>query len=1070
MAIPNPPTTVNASNGTSTEYVRVTWSYPVGNYPVSSVGETGYQVWRSSFIGQGSSSVIAVVSSLDYNDRSAVAGTAYSYWIRAINFDGTSILSSMANGFRAISPTDGSSGTLGITVIPELGPYCLTVDTHTSGGSWTGHPSCPATTHTFPEAPSCAGYINNGENISITATPDSNYQIYGWSVATTGVPFTLNPPGDPAGSQTASFKYDDSYKDVTITVIFIPQVCNVILLVGTGNASGILYLRDPSTHATSTSPTGTDTVSIDVLAGDSTSIRVEADPSDGYSITGWTLSDDSAYATSAGVRETPPNFITNGYSERTITVNFAVTAPCTPDKQLTVAISPPNGGTVSIPNGLYCSTPPDILNILPIPANGWVFSRWVFTPAYGVDELSNNVLQVEMSTKRENITAVFVGGIPTEVTSSLFYCSSDTYKDNIIAFDFTNSSNNDPSINNLYHFRVNFFTDVDKNKLVYSAFSLSDNKRWFLNDGAFSQLSSDGIDIGLSETVSIVYDPEILSSKITETQKPHLINNETVTYEKPLLCGVKYYVEVQAYEVTTNTIIGVMTIPLILACNRVDSYYWNYNKDKNNWLCSGQGKTDLRVCGGFGQAINSSIDSNSVGTFKIVWQGRKESTVDDERVPNNNIYSAEWDSNRDILYSSGQGLYDILEMDEGSHPIVITDSSLNFYITGTTKGNIKYKECGVSDGDGGGGGGSPPGSSFEAFCYPGESTLLSSSYDEIKMRVYKEDISGSLTISDEKVVPIINKKSIRLDVNGIVGAYAVRIRNMEDPEWGDWINIDSELYSPDSPPDPIGDDMHHDAYRIDNNRFLVQWDIQNYNGLRRICCQVLTMYGISNTFCIEVLANFDVPQHVFKFYVRNNDPRVEGVYDPDDPINSGDEFPTYNGQYVLSIANATVDGHEGGKMVYFDAVFSEPVYKDETDLTEYEVVDGVSDTKFNLIQQGINDKRNQDFDATTSTVFSGDFEIFNSDGIFNKDGASFIEIVFPGDTPTGSCGTDERDKYNFINSDIQEIANIDLLPEEVYQKYQRDRLSKALDINEFKQNYNADDINFKFGNPGYYRK
>jgi hypothetical protein len=103
-------------------------------------------------------------------------------------------------------------------------------------------------------------------------------------------------------------------------------------------------------------------------------------------------------------------------------------------------------------------------------------------------------------------------------------------------------------------------------------------------------------------------------------------------------------------------------------------------------------------------------------------------------------------------------------------------------------------------------------------------------------------------------------------------------------------------------------------------------------------------------------------------------------------------------------------------------------------------------------------------------LLSGEFEIFNNDGIFNKDGASFIEIVFPGDTPPGNTNSDERDKYNFVNSDIQEIANIDLLPEEVYQKYQRDRLSKALDINEFKQNYDADDINFKFGNPGYYRK
>ena len=505
-----------------------------------------------------------------------------------------------------------------------------------------------------------------------------------------------------------------------------------------------------------------------------------------------------------------------------------------------------------------------------------------------------------------------------------------------------------------------------------------------------------------------------------------------------------------------------------MACDRVDSFFWNHNKDKNNWLCSGQGKSDLKVCGGFGQAVNSSIDSNLVGTFRIVWQGRKISIVDGKRVSNNNIYSATWDSNRDILFSSGQGLYDVLEMDEGNHPVVITDPALNFYITGITKDNIKYKECAVLPGDedkNGGGSEVPSGSTFEAFCYPGESTLLSSSYDEIKMRVYKEDISGSLTINNEKAVAVVNKRSIRLDVVGIVGAYAVRVRNMEDPEWGEWINIDNELYPPTNPDAPvipgtvggntvpIGDDIDHEAYRIDNNRFLVQWDIQNHNGLRRICCQVLTMYGISNTFCIEVLANFEVPQHVFKFYTEST--RLPGS--PTDDT-SGNEFPRFNGQYVLSLARATVDSTEvlGGKRVYFDAIFSEPISS--------------AGVTYNLIQQGINDKRNQEFTEVTDTLLSGEFEIFDNVGIFNKDGTSFIEIVFPGDTPPGSCGSDERDKYNFINSDIQELANIDLLPEEVYQKYQRDRLSKALDINEFKQNYDNDDANFKFGNPGYYRK
>ena len=38
-------------------------------------------------------------------------------------------------------------------------------------------------------------------------------------------------------------------------------------------------------------------------------------------------------------------------------------------------------------------------------------------------------------------------------------------------------------------FRLNFYNNVAKDRLVYSVFSLADNKRWFLDSGSFSQLS-----------------------------------------------------------------------------------------------------------------------------------------------------------------------------------------------------------------------------------------------------------------------------------------------------------------------------------------------------------------------------------------------------------------------------------------------------------------------------------------------------------------------------------------------------------------------------------------------------
>ena len=122
-------------------------------------------------------------------------------------------------------------------------------------------------------------------------------------------------------------------------------------------------------------------------------------------------------------------------------------------------------------------SPLDVLNIVPIPSNGWVFSRWDYDGSDGITELSGGVLNVEMSVDRTNITAIFEEKSTTDSikdeTSVMFYCPSETFKDNVVSFNFTNSSDN-PSVGNTYHFRLNFYTDVLKSKLVYSVFSASE--------------------------------------------------------------------------------------------------------------------------------------------------------------------------------------------------------------------------------------------------------------------------------------------------------------------------------------------------------------------------------------------------------------------------------------------------------------------------------------------------------------------------------------------------------------------------------------------------------------------
>lgn len=737
--------------------------------------------------------------------------------------------------------------------------------------------------------------------------------------------------------------------------------------------------------------------------------------------------------------------IPDGTGNLSIEVHFG-SAPICDKNALNITIV--GNGSVSPPSGNYCED--DILTLTPMPSYGYFFKRWDYDISSGISE-SGITLIVPMLVNR-SVTAIFEPLPSFELPEgNLFYCASTTDKSNVVSFDFTNDEGN-PSVYNQFHFRVNFYSDSCKLKLLYSASSLADNKRWFYNDSAYEPISSDGVTIEVDDTMNIVYDPEIFPQQITETQKEKSLNSSV--YETPLVCGVKYYVEVESYNPFDGVFSFIKTISLILSCDEVDSNYWSYNKDANNWLCSGQGKSDLQVSSSSqSQSIFSDVASDLHGLFQIVWQVRRDGKYQ--------VYGAKWDSELDYLYSSGQGGYDKLELIAGYDPIVFADQANNFYISGHTGSDIYIKSCPllVSVPD------TPDETSTDAFaklCGPGINVYLSTSYDQIKARVREEDIIGSLVINSDKVVPIINKKLIRLDIDGIAGAYAVRLRNINDADWGGWINIDNNLYydgdgGPGTADDFITpDDTAYNAYRIDNSRFIVPWDVDRNNGLKRICCQVLTMYGITNTFCLDLFFNFDVPRHVFEFYKD---------------LGREDEFSKYNGQYVLSLLKDESGEDIGDSAtVYFKVIFNEPIYKNESTLERYSGEDALT---FNVIQQGSND--NWDVSSNVLTVspdnktFLGEFKIHREDGIFNKDGNSFIEIIFPEVTISSGCLSDSSDKYNLMIRDNEAAENKDLTPEEVYSKIQTNQAGKVFDINQFKQYYDQDDDNFKFGNPGYFR-
>ncbi len=92
--IPDPPTNVQASDGTYTDKVRVTWN--------ASAGASSYVVFRATSAG-GTQTNLGEISSTTFDDITAAVGTTYYYWVSACGGSGCSIQSDYDTGYSAVT-------------------------------------------------------------------------------------------------------------------------------------------------------------------------------------------------------------------------------------------------------------------------------------------------------------------------------------------------------------------------------------------------------------------------------------------------------------------------------------------------------------------------------------------------------------------------------------------------------------------------------------------------------------------------------------------------------------------------------------------------------------------------------------------------------------------------------------------------------------------------------------------------------------------------------------------------------------------------------------------------------
>jgi fibronectin type 3 domain-containing protein len=92
---PGTPVSVQASDGTYTDKVQVTWS--------SVSGATSYQVYRAESEG-GTKTQVGTATTATFDDSPPVVGTTYYYWVKACHACGCSGYSSSDTGYRCPMP------------------------------------------------------------------------------------------------------------------------------------------------------------------------------------------------------------------------------------------------------------------------------------------------------------------------------------------------------------------------------------------------------------------------------------------------------------------------------------------------------------------------------------------------------------------------------------------------------------------------------------------------------------------------------------------------------------------------------------------------------------------------------------------------------------------------------------------------------------------------------------------------------------------------------------------------------------------------------------------------------
>ncbi len=627
----------------------------------------------------------------------------------------------------------------------------------------------------------------------------------------------------------------------------------------------------------------------------------------------------------------------------------------------------------------------------------------------------------------------------------VFYCPTEQAKRCNINIRYTNDKLSEQLVN----FRVTFYNNSDRESVIFSSFSLLENINWVIGNDLFP---SGGITVPTGQSVNVIYDPEILPHKLYNTQ-----SKIDGMEKESLLCGVPYYVVVEAY--IEDSLFEIDRFNMLCECSYTNVEVWREDSDSKNWECSGQGGSDIKVSNSGSKSIRPKSISANNDLFYIVWEDyrySRQSSLQSSLSPD--YFFAIWDVYEDKIIGSGQGDFDrrITYFDDIGKTLydasIFIDPFQNLNSIFHDGSTLYSKSCSI---------GCPlsleisnisscqftDSTNGDFYVVGGLPERDISQY--MNMRILNKYVSYSTYLDIDTPISVINDCFIELDIVGVPGTYAYRLKNDDDDDWSEWLPIGPDL--PSQSTDEYGTINEREffkAYFVGKDRFVAPWITSPNNGVKKICCEILTFFGKTESFCIDTLAIYkDIEYYVDFFFDEtikdspipkfNNYPIV-GVKKTTTPISDSD---------LVSISENTES---------VDTIYVKITFKDATKielLNRLKSLDRFSEYKdmtMDVYQQGINDQLGLPLEKMSESeygygVYRGSFKVEEDDSVVNKDGLAVIKVNMP-----GNC--------KIVNKLIE--SSSDSLDQKV---------SIFNDFTIFREKYISNDSRNSFGEPSYYK-